>query len=196
MLKLEIFETASITDAESVFDLQQAEKLRETAYEQGYAAGWQDALEHVRDEDAMRRIASEDALQSISFTYNEAHAALENAFLGLAGTMINKMIPEVMSSALSKTLETELRALSAESTRLPIRISCAPSAMTTLEPIISNVQGLEICLVSEPSYSDAQVSLSIGAQERMIDFDAVLEHLRDILVQTRKRQNKSEISYG
>ncbi len=196
MLKLEIFETASITDEDSVFDVQQAEKLRETAYEQGYAAGWQDALEHMRNEDAMRKIASEDALQSISFTYNEAHAALEGAFIALLETLISKILPEMTSLAVEKAFEAEIAKLISDNTRLPVRIMCAPASLETLESLVSNVPGLEIKLVPEESFSEAQVSLTLGAQERVLDFDTMLTRLKEILAQTHQRQHISEVAHG
>jgi len=196
MLKLEIFETASTDDAESVFDARQAEKLRETAFEQGYAAGWQDALEHMRNEDALRRIASEEALHTISFSYNEAHAALQSSFLDLVQAMLDRVIPQTIPMALPMCLQAELTRLVAENTRLPVRISCAPAACAGLEQIVAGVPGLDIAIVPEPSFSDAQAALSVGAQERIIDLDFVLTRMREILSQNIERQQTSEISHG
>lgn len=196
MLKLEVFETAAIEDTTVVFDAQQVAKLRETAYEQGYAAGWQDALEHMRNEDALRRIASEDALQGISFSYHEAHGALQQGFIALLRAMLDRLLPEAARLSMVGHFDTELRALVARTTHRPIRIRCAPSSVEKLAPLITKVSSVEIELVAEPSFTEAQVSLSLDAQERIIDLDNMLDALRDSLDQTGLQQNDKEISNG
>ncbi|MCC5955906.1 MAG: hypothetical protein JJU07_07380 [Natronohydrobacter sp.] len=196
MLKLEVFETVSDTSETVVLDGKQAEKLRETAFEQGYAAGWQDALEYMRNEDAMRRIAAEEALQRISFTYTEAHAALQGSFLALVDAMLMQVLPEAVRLALPGCLRVELEALVALNTRLPIRMACAPEACATLEPIVASVPGLAIELVPEPSFTEAQVALTLGAQERLIDLDTLLARMREIFAQGTQRQTDKEKAHG
>lgn len=196
MLKLEVFETAADASETVVLDRKQAEKLRETAYEQGYAAGWQDALEFMRNEDALRRIAAEEALQRISFAYVEAHAALQGSFLALTDAMLAQVLPEVMHRALAGHLQRELEELVAQNTRLPVRLSCAPSASAALEPILASMPGLSVELVAEPSFTDAQVALSFGAQERMIDLDSLLACMREIVAEGKQRQTDKETAHG
>lgn len=196
MLKLEVFETAEIDNSDAVFDSHQAEKLRETAYEQGYAAGWQDALEHMRNEDALRRIASEEALQAISFSYHEAHGALQPAFLALARAMLEVVLPEAVRRVLPVCLDAELRAIVAKNIQPSILIRCAPSACISLEPIVAAVPSVQIKLVAEPSFTEAQIALSLGAQERIIDLDNVLDGLHRIFAQSAHRLNDKETLHG
>lgn len=196
MLKLEIFETAAIDDATVVFDAQQAEKLRETAYEQGYAAGWQDALEHMRNEDALRQIATEEALQAVSFSYHEAHGALQQAFMELVRAMLDTVLPEAVRMSVHDHLDAELRALVAQNTLTPIRIRCAPASVDTLTAIVAAVPSVQIELLAEPSFTESQVALSLDAQERVIDLDHVLEGLREIFTQSLQRQNDKEAIHG
>lgn len=196
MLRLEVFETAAPEDGDGVLDAHQTEKLRAAAYEQGYAAGWQDALEHMRNEDAMRRIAAEEALQSISFTYHEAHAALQTQFILLTRAILDKLMPEVLRHALAAQVAAELDAIVAQTTNLPVRLSCAPGAIATLQPVLKTVTSLDIDLVAEPSFSDAQVSVCIGAQERQIDLDSLLESLRSQLNNRTQPLADTEKSYG
>lgn len=196
MLKLEVFETAETENSDAVFDSHQAEKLRQTAYEQGYAAGWQDALEHMRDDDALRRIAAEEALQAISFSYYEAHGALQAAFLALARAMLDVVLPETVRLVLPVCLDAELRALVTKNTQPEIVIKCAPSACAALEPVVAAVPSVQFQLVAEPSFTDAQIALSLGAQERVIDLDNVLSGLHEIFAQSARRLNEKETLHG
>lgn len=196
MLKLEVFETIPEEPGSAVVDSKQAEKLREAAFEQGYAAGWQDALEYMRNEDAMRRIAAEEALQRLSFTYAEAHACLQGSFLALTDAMLARMLPEAMRLSLPGCLRAELEALVAQNTVLPLRLTCAPGACATLEPILESVQGLSVELVPEPSFTEAQVALTLGAQERRIDLDSLLNRMREIFAQGMQRHIDKETGHG
>jgi flagellar biosynthesis/type III secretory pathway protein FliH len=196
MLKLEVFETAPDESETVVLDAKQAEKLRETAFEQGYAAGWQDALEYMRNEDAMRRIAAEEALQRISFTYTEAHAGLQGSFLALTEAMLARVLPEAVRLALPACLRDELVELVAQNTLLPVRLRCAPDACATLEPVLASLPDLPVELVPEPSFTDAQVALTLGAQERMIDLDGLLARMREIFAEAVQRQSDKETAHG
>ena len=195
-LKLEVFTTGAPEADTSILGAQEAEKLRESAFEQGYGAGWQDALEHMRNEDALRRIAAEEALQALSFSYTEAHQALLVGFRALTQAMLEQVLPEAARSALPAYLASELDALVARHTHIPLRILCAPAVQPALAQIVAACPFQQIELVPEPSYSEAQVSLCLGEQERVIDLDAVLARLRDIICQHIPQQSQQEARHG
>ncbi len=196
MLKLEVFETEAADDPPGAIDAQQAAKQQETAFEQGYAAGWQDALVQMRDEDALRRIAAEDALQAVSFSYHEAHAALQHSFVELTSALLDKLLPAVARDALPVRLKAEIAEIAARETLLPLRITCAPDAVATLEPIVNSVSGIQVELVPEPSFSEAQLTLTTGAQERRLDFDMVLENMRTRITDNTACQTERGMKHG
>lgn len=196
LLKLEVFETAPLEDADARIDAHQAVKLREAAFEEGYAAGWQDALEHMRNEDSLRRLAAEEALQQISFSYAEAHHALSGAFLGLTGAILSKVLPQATAIALPERVAAELADLVTQHTHCAIRIACAPAVKPMLEPLAAACPDVQITFHPEPSFSDAQVALRMDMQEREIDFDALLDALRTVLEQQSKAATTQEHAHG
>ncbi|MCC5962568.1 MAG: hypothetical protein JJU09_05520 [Rhodobacteraceae bacterium] len=194
--KLEVFETAPLEDAEAQFDAHQAARLRETAYEEGYAAGWQDALENMRNDDALRRIAAEEALQQIEFGYAEAHQALSQAFLRLTEAILAKVLPQAVAMALPERVLVELQALAEGHTQTPVEIACAPAVLAVLEPLTRARSDLPLSFVAEPSFSAAQVALRMGVQERAVDFDALLDALRTVLAQHSPNPETQEKAHG
>lgn len=195
-LQLEVFTTGTLGEDAKLLGAQEAERLREAAYEQGYGAGWQDALDHMRNEDALRRIAAEEALQALSFSYTEAHQALQTGFLALTQTMLDRVLPEVARIALPVSLAAELDALVARHTHVPVRILCAPAMQESLARIVAACPIQQIELVPEPSYSDAQVSLCLREQDRVIDLDAILARLREIIGQHIPQSPQQEARHG
>ncbi len=196
LFRLEIFETAQLEDETNLFNAHEAEKLRETAFEQGYASGWQDALQQFRNEDALRRAAAEEAIQAVNFTYAEAHQALQSGFLALTQAMLQKVMPEAARRALPQCLRDELDALIARHTDLPLEILCASSVLKTLEPIVGAIPNRAIRLIVEPSFSEAQVALRLGECERIIDLDAVQTRLHALLEIHFEGQAEQEANYG
>ncbi len=182
-LRLEVFETGNHQDAPCAISRTEAEKLREAAYEQGYAAGWQDALEQMRDEDALRRVAAEEALQAVRFSYAEAHQALSASFLALSEAMLAKVLPSAARAALPGLLAEELAAVIARAIDVQTEIHCAPSVVASLKEVVLDSGHAGMAVVAEPSFSDAQVALRLGIQEREINLDTVLAALAELLGQ-------------
>lgn len=195
-LKLEVFETAQQDQQAILLDPFQAEQMREAAFEQGYAAGWQDALEQLRNEDALRQIAAQEAVQAIGFSYSEAHQALAGSFLELLQAILDRVMPEAARLSVQLFLGAELDALFAKHTRPAVQIFCAPGALVALKQVVAASSPAEIELVAEPSFSEAQVSLRIGDQERVINLDDLLDRMRAIVAQDQNWQTTQETAYG
>lgn len=195
-LQLEIF-TIGTTDPDAgLLDAREAEKQREASFEQGYAAGWQDALEHMRNEDQLRRIAAEEALQAVSFTYAEAHQALQSGFLALLQAILAQILPDITRRALPVHLAAELDSLVAGQTDIPIRILCAPAAQEALAPIVAACPLPQIELIPEPGYADAQVTLCLAAQDRVIDLAAIVARLHEMVGQHIPETPVQEARHG
>ncbi len=195
-LKLEVFETAPLTEEAGYLDPHQAVQLRDSAFEEGYAAGWHDALEQFRQEDDLRRIAAEEALQTLSFTYHEALQSCEASVMPLIEAIIGSVLPEALRKGVAYFLAEELRALITTHATCEITLKCAPSARRTFEPVIAGFQRLAITLVDEPSFSDAQVALSIGPQTRVIDLDQLQDRLNALFMSASSASSHKESVHG
>lgn len=179
--RLEVFETTPPDADEASFSAHDVEMMRKTGYEQGYGAGWADAVEQMRDEDALRRAAAMDALQAIDFTYSEACASVEGAFLAMLRNMVELVLPQAMRPALAAILIEEIRAALARQPRATMVIYCAPAARALLEEVVSDFPALSFEVIEEPAFPLERVTLKLGSQSREIDFDHVLGRLRALL---------------
>lgn len=181
LLNLESFDGDRLSDASTALTPQQAEALRARAYEEGYRAGWADALEQQRTDEAARRAAAEEALQAVAFSFHEARDGLESCVVDMAAQMIDRLLPDLLPAAMPHVLDRELRSLAARHLNGRLDLLCAPSVCQGLRDLAARVPGLEVTLVPEPSFSEAQVQLRIDQTTRMIDLDAVLAVLRGAL---------------
>ncbi|MBN2758997.1 MAG: hypothetical protein JXQ79_00740 [Rhodobacteraceae bacterium] len=193
VLRLESFDSDPGAQNDMPVTPHEVENLRTRAFEEGYGAGWADALEQMRNEDALRRGAAEEALQAISFSYHEACAALEASFVDLVAQIVSVILPSLKGAALPQHLDRELRALAAKNFGQRLELLCAPSVMHVLAERAAAVAGLEVALQEEPSFSEAQVLLRCDQTTRMIDLDAVIVALK---AGADAPSDQKEASYG
>lgn len=180
-LRLEIFETVQLSSEECVYDAHQAEQLRETAYEQGYGAGWQDALSHMRNEDVLRATAAQEALQALAFGYHEARSALQDDYLRLLANMFDALLPDISGQLLTERVRTEVDALLAQGVPDRLTVHCAAAMRPALEKLFASQPTLKVDLKPVLDCPDAQIMLSISAQERVVDFSGFSNALRDAI---------------
>lgn len=182
MLKLEVFDTADGATQMPYLDSKSAEKLRDAAYEQGYGAGWQDALDQMRDEDALRRAATFEALQALTFTYAEARSMAESQLAAIIGAFLARVVPETCVLSLPGRVAQEVRTLLARDHSAPLQVLCAPDAVPLLGAVLADLpKSAMVALVPEPSFSAAQVMVQGQAQTRSVDLSAMTAALQQAL---------------
>ena len=186
-LKLESFDSDRVLEESAPITQHDAETLRARAFEEGYGAGWTDALDQMRNEDALRRVAAQEALQAVAFGYTEARTALESSFMDLAAQMISAVLPDLTSEALRRLLERELRVLVNQQFSGRLELVCAPGVKDSLSEILTELPGLDATLVEEESFSDAQVMIRVDQNARLVDFDSVTAALKAGLAALRSK---------
>jgi len=189
MLNLESFDAADMAPNWAALAPQDADSLRARAFEDGYGAGWTDALEQMRNEDALRRVASEEALQAVAFGFQEAKHGLESCFMDLASQLVATLLPELRPVALRQHLAQELRTLAARHFRGRLEILCAPTSVTTISNLVQAIPDMEIAVVQEPSFTEAQVLIRVDQTDRRIDLDRVIAALNDALGDTLEQKD-------
>lgn len=192
-LKLESFESDDLLAEGGPILSRDVENLRMRAFEEGYGAGWSDALEQMRGEDAVRRIAAEEALQAVAFSFQEACHALEDSVVDIVTQVTNTVLPDLLPEALRKILERELRAVASRNFATRLELICAPSVKDSLTELSQNVLGLNIAIREEDSFTEAQVMIRVDQHQRMIDLGAVIDALKSGLGPVA---NNKEISNG
>ncbi|MEM1430958.1 MAG: hypothetical protein AAGG09_15995 [Pseudomonadota bacterium] len=152
------------------------EKLK--AYEKGYGAGWEDAAAAFEKEQG--RIASDlgQHLQELSFTYHEAHAALQRDLAGVVQGLIAKVLAPSARHALGEMIEERIAELAAQ-TQAPVEVSVAPDNVARVEAVVAAANGPPLRVLPEPSLGSGQAFLRFGTAEEQIDLDAVLTEIAD-----------------
>jgi flagellar biosynthesis/type III secretory pathway protein FliH len=80
------------------------EEAKVASFEQGYSAGWDDAVAAQQGDQTRIRADLARNLQSLSFTFQDARSHVLQAIRPLILQMVNRLLPEVAREALAPTV--------------------------------------------------------------------------------------------
>ena len=151
------------------------EEERLEAFERGYRAGWDDCAKSQAED--QRRIAADlsQNLQDLSFTYEEAYAAVMQALHPLLEQMIAAVLPRLARDSLVPRLVETVHDIARVQGRRKIGIAAAQADMSVLEHLTDTVPGLEIELDIDDTLTTGQVHLYFEGGEQAIDLREVLQ---------------------
>lgn len=159
------------------------ERDRLSAYDSGYAAGWEDAVGAAAQD---RTRLSEDLAQSLrdlSFTYVEARSALLRGLEPLLRCMVERVLPALARGTLGAAVLEQVRTAAAVALDGPVTIVCAPADLAAIEAALPAAPvALSVRLLAEPSQAPGQVHFRLAeSSERAIDLPALLAAIQSLV---------------
>ncbi|MGJ8626855.1 MAG: hypothetical protein ACSHXB_07850 [Sulfitobacter sp.] len=144
------------------------------SFEDGYQAGWEDAVK--AHEVAKDRIAADFAqnLQDMSFTFHEAFTKLGQAMKPLLTQIVTKVLPEVTNKIIVAQVLAQITDLMADQSENAIQIAVSPKNLDALTELLSEITNIPFELKGEPALGEGQVYLRVNTDEREINLDALL----------------------
>ena len=158
-------------------DPQQAEAQRLEAFEEGYRAGWDDAVKAQRDETAQFSSAFAQHLSDLSFTYHDAYSAMTRSMMPLLETLVSTVLPRIARDHFAAHLAEQLQQLAKEITNVPVEIAVAPSRRDSVATLLEADHGFPISLVTDETLAEDQADIRFGDTEKQIDLNGLLEQL-------------------
>lgn len=144
------------------------------SFENGYQAGWDDAVKAQADSVAKISADFGQNLQDMSFTYHEALSKLTLSMKPVIAEIVDKLLPSLMHKSLGVHIVDQLMEMVKEQPNQSIEIIVAPSQVETIHDIAGDKLSDPFEVVAEQSLGDGQAYVRIGAVERSIDLDTVL----------------------
>jgi flagellar biosynthesis/type III secretory pathway protein FliH len=174
-LRLEVFDTASTSDGSlrSLVEASVVEEAKVASFEQGYSAGWDDAVAAQQGDQARIRADLARNLQSLSFTFQDARGHVLQAIRPLILQMVNRLLPEVAREALAPTVLEAVMPLAEEMADAPLTLVLNPAVRAQVEDLVTQATGLPMVIDEEPTMPEGQVYIRLGASETKVDLAQV-----------------------
>ncbi|MEI4488133.1 flagellar biosynthesis protein [Frigidibacter sp. MR17.14] len=152
----------------------EVEEARLAGYEQGYAAGWEDAVAaQDRDLEALRGDLGRN-LRELSFSYQQARSHVLQSLEPLLVDMVAKVLPRLAQEALGPMVIETLRPMAEALSAAPVEITLNPSARPAVESLLDRSEAPPFRILEEPTLGEGQAFLRLGSTERQIDLDGTV----------------------
>jgi flagellar assembly protein FliH len=151
------------------------EDAKLSGYEQGYAAGWDDAIAAQDAETLRLKAGLVRSLEDLSFSYHEARTAILASIEPLLTDMVSKVLPalahRMIGPVVAEHLGPAMQSLSSPAVELVV----SPASRPLVEPLLPQDRPMSVDLREDPDLTDGQAHLRFGGREVHIDLDAVVE---------------------
>lgn len=173
-VQLEVFELTDMTDERVELGQAELEECRLAAYEQGYTAGWDDAVAAQDSEVARLRGELGRNLEDMSFTYHEAHSHVLRTLEPLLNDMVGKILPAIARETLAPLVLEHLQPVAKDLAGQPVSLVANPANRDLLERLVIAGAPFPLTFCEEASLGEGQVYLKFGGDETRIDLDGVI----------------------
>ncbi|MEZ5777412.1 MAG: flagellar biosynthesis protein [Paracoccaceae bacterium] len=173
-VQLEVFELPDVTDGRVELAQGELEECRLAAYEQGYTAGWEDAVAAQSSDISRLRADLGRNLADLSFTYHEAHSHVLRSLEPLLKDMVTKVLPAVARESLGQMVLEHIRPIAKTLADGPIVVVAHPINRASLEDLLVRENSFPLEFEEEPSLGEGQVHLRLGAHDARVDLDGVI----------------------
>lgn len=157
------------------------EDFKLEAFEKGYQAGWDDAVE--AQVASHTRISSdfEKNLIETCMTAEEIRKDLVAELEPLFGDIMNVLLPETARAALGAHVAAELAKLADQKLDHILEVTTSSQNLSTLESLIDQQVERPFAMIADDALSEGQVFLRIGNIERLIDLSCIVDEVREAM---------------
>ena len=174
-LRLEVFDMAPASDGslQPLVEATVVEEAKVASFEQGYSAGWEDAVAAQQGDQSRIRADLARNLQSLAFTFQDARSHVLQSIRPLLLEMVDRLLPAVAREALGPTVVEALTPMAEELADAPLTLVLNPAVRAEIEDLVAKATGLPMVIEEEPSLPEGQVYIRFGPTETKVDLSQV-----------------------
>ena len=171
---LEDFTVQSGAGVLHVLDEGALEEQRLAAFERGYGAGWDDAIQ-ARDQGRDQLSAElSSTLSDLSFTYHEALTRMTLSLEPMFQSLVQTVLPEMLEQGFGPELVAQLCEMAKEQVDQPMLLRVPPGTEGQVASVMPQDLRPLPKIVEDPSLEAGQARLQVGTACREVDNSALL----------------------
>lgn len=155
------------------------EEQRLASFENGYSAGWDDAVS-AKDKESTR-ISTElaSSLEDLNFTYHEAQSQLLDSLDPMFKVLTSAILPDAMAASFGHHIVDQLADMAKDQTDQPMQIVVAPGESAAVRKLLPEEFSVPVTVREDSILSAGQAYLRVGVAECEVNCDALLESIQD-----------------
>lgn len=171
------------------------EDQRLASFEQGYTAGWDDAIDAQSSDQTRITEKLTQNLQDVSFTYHEALSQMLCSIEPVFWAITETVLPTIMQETLVPLIVGKLSEMARLQAEQPVELIVPDGAGALLRPVLAQKFSVPVLLREEPKLTDGQAHLRVGIAEQEVDTIELLKNIRSAVEAfdyTIKRETQHE----
>lgn len=161
--------------ATTALGIEEVEDQKLQAFENGYQAGWEDAVKAQADTGGHVSSALAANLQDASFEYHEVRNSLTGAVQTILAEVVETMLPQIARDSLGAHIREQVLTICQGALDRSIEIVVAPESEDAVRAVLAAELGEPFALVTDPLLAPTQAVLRLGSDEREIDLHRLVE---------------------
>lgn len=194
-LELENFDSALGGFVPDVIEGTRLEHERLAAYDEGYAAGWDDSSKAAEADLAQSEAQMRAHLQDLGFTFHEARAHVMRTVQPMLNAIVEKALPQLLHDTLGHRITADLTAMIEEAGDADITLLVASDQGDRVRNLLGGISSLPIDVHEESTLGAGELHLRLGHCEREIDLRALETTIGDAL-RALDTLNKETFAHG
>lgn len=171
------------------------EDQRLESFEQGYRAGWEDAV-HAQTEDHSRVTGNlARNLEDFSFTYHEALSQMLSSVEPVFQALVDSVLPDILAQTFSQHIVEQLCDMARDQAAQPVHLVVPVGFGAALKSILARDFSMPVDIVEDAKLEPGHVRLQVGQAERELDSTHFLNAIKGS-VDSFLYQLNEETHYG
>ncbi len=166
---LEDFTLQAGTAKVLLLDEDALEEQRLAAFEQGYSAGWEDAVQAQAQDKGEVSADLAKALGDMSFTYQEALARMTMSLKPMFHSLVEVVLPETLGRGFATRLTEQLTEMARDHIGQPMQIFVPVGCVAEVDEMVPAELSPSTQVVEDPSLEAGQARLQVGVHRREVD---------------------------
>ncbi len=190
---LEDFSTRAAPGTPQSAEREDSELLE--SFEQGYKAGWEDAVRAKSEEQSHISDDLARSLQDLSFTYHEAHSAILAEIAPVVEQAVMAVVPEIARAGFGHQVAAEISRLAGQGETTEVLLRVAAEDLAPVEDLLPDPLPLPVRIEIDETLSRGQAHLAFGNRERRIDVSELVASVGEAFsgfVQTARKESQHD----
>ncbi|MFA3919238.1 ABC transporter ATP-binding protein [Ruegeria hyattellae] len=158
---------------------QQLEDLSRAAFEQGYAAGLNEADAAQTAEQSRISADLVQSLQDLGFTYQEALQQMVASLEPMFQSLMDTVLPDTVERSFVPRIVAQLTEMARDQAGQPAIIAVPTGVAESLTSVLEAEFSFPVKMIEDASLLPGQASLRIGGDERELDCTALLDAISE-----------------
>ena len=161
--------------------VEEVEDAKLQAFENGYQAGWDDAVKAQAE--TLTHVSADLAvsLQSASFEYHELRATLNGIVKDIMEQVTHTVLPEMARRSIGAHVREQIGQAAQSSLDMPLEIAVSAESEDAVRAALGGDPEAPFTLTIDPLLSPNQVLLRLGKREVEINLDRILSDIRSAI---------------